>query len=80
MKTDPNKISEIESLLLDNTSKIIVYCHKKPNNYESWNDIEFVEINKKSGKLDLTAILKDLSGEVHKRFNGRWRKITRIIN
>ena len=62
VKTAPNKISEIESLLLDNTSKIIVYCHKKPNNYESWNDIEFVEINKKSGKLDLTAILKDLSG------------------
>ena len=61
VKTAPKKISEIESLLLDNTSKIIVYCYKKPNNYESWKDIEFVEINKKSEKLDLTEILKDLS-------------------
>ena len=61
VKTSPNKISEIESLLLDNTSEIIVYCHKKPNNYESWNGIEFVEVNKKSEKLDLVAILKDLS-------------------
>ena len=61
VKTVPKKISEIESLLLENTSKIIIYCHKKPNNYESWKDIEFVEINKKSEKLDLTEILKDLS-------------------
>ena len=34
VKTAPKKISEIESLLFDNKSKIIVYCHKKPNNYE----------------------------------------------
>ena len=61
VKTAPNKISEIESLLLDNSSEIIVYCHKKPNNYESWKDIEFVEVNKKNEKLDLVAILKDLS-------------------
>ena len=61
VKTAPNKISEIESLLLDNSSEIIVYCHKKPNNYESWKGIEFVEVNKKNEKLDLVAILKDLS-------------------
>ncbi len=61
VKTAPNKISEIESLLLDNASKIIVYCHKKPNNFESWKDIDFVEVNKKNEKLDLVAILKDLS-------------------
>ncbi len=61
VKTAPSKISEIESLLLDNTSEIIVYCHKKPNNYELWKGIEFVEVSKKSEKLDLVAILKDLS-------------------
>ncbi|MEE2620789.1 MAG: dihydrofolate reductase family protein, partial [Chloroflexota bacterium] len=41
--------------------QIIIYCHKKPDNYESGGNITFVEIRKKDGTLDLTMILKDLS-------------------
>ena len=61
VKSNPKIFSEVESLLNENTSQIIIYCHKKPVNYESWGNITFVEIRKKDGNLDLTMILKDLS-------------------
>ena len=61
IKSSPSNISEFESLLLDNLSKIIVYCNKLPSKNIDWKNISFVKINSKDGKLDLESILKDLA-------------------
>ena len=61
VKSNPEKYSDFETLLENNKSEIIVYCEKKPLNYNSWKDIAFVEIKKTNLKLDLNSILSDLA-------------------
>ena len=61
IKSKPKSIIEFESLLKDNSSEIIIYCDKLPSKNENWNNITFVKINSKEGKLDLEEVLRDLA-------------------